>query len=105
MIQCVRQPGLASVWERLLGFEGHEFYSKTWPELDGLTVEEVSATRLTSLIWKATTFFLNLIMCIMEETYFKHVENILLTNRRNSRVFHFCAPPPHTHTHTNPSCC
>ena len=35
MIQCVREMGLAQVLEKLLGFEGHEFYIKSWPELTG----------------------------------------------------------------------
>ena len=40
MLQCARQPGLAHVWENLLGFEGHEFYMKNWPELRGRTFGE-----------------------------------------------------------------
>ena len=35
MIQCARQPGLASVYESMLGFEDAEFYIKPWPELTG----------------------------------------------------------------------
>ncbi|GAQ84141.1 ion channel DMI1 chloroplast precursor [Klebsormidium nitens] len=41
MIQCARQPGLAQVWEDLLGFDGCEFYFKHWPELTGCTFGEV----------------------------------------------------------------
>ncbi|KAJ1450332.1 hypothetical protein M885DRAFT_448106 [Pelagophyceae sp. CCMP2097] len=37
MIQCARQPGLAQVWGGLLGFDGAEFYLKSWPELQGET--------------------------------------------------------------------
>jgi len=40
MIQCARQPGLARVLDGLLGFEGHEFYFSTHPELDGKTFED-----------------------------------------------------------------
>jgi len=36
MIMAVRQPGLAKVYEAVLGFEGHEFYMKEWPELVGV---------------------------------------------------------------------
>ncbi|GJP33750.1 hypothetical protein CLOM_g18267 [Closterium sp. NIES-68] len=41
MIQCARQPGLAQIWETLLGFENCEFYTKHWPELIGKTFREV----------------------------------------------------------------
>ncbi|GLJ25535.1 hypothetical protein SUGI_0489020 [Cryptomeria japonica] len=41
MIQCARQPGLAQIWENVLGFEGAEFYIKRWPELDGMQFEDV----------------------------------------------------------------
>ncbi|XP_041010786.1 ion channel DMI1 isoform X1 [Juglans microcarpa x Juglans regia] len=36
MIKCALQPGLAQVWEDILGFENAEFYIKRWPQLDGL---------------------------------------------------------------------
>ncbi|KAL4016081.1 hypothetical protein IC575_023696 [Cucumis melo] len=35
MIQCALQPGLAQIWEDILGFENSEFYIKRWPQLDG----------------------------------------------------------------------
>ncbi|KAK3148791.1 hypothetical protein QOZ80_3AG0208720 [Eleusine coracana subsp. coracana] len=41
MIQCARQPGLAQIWEDILGFENCEFYIKRWPKLDGLRFEDV----------------------------------------------------------------
>ncbi|KAK9813412.1 hypothetical protein WJX73_006994 [Symbiochloris irregularis] len=50
MIQCARQPGLASVWEQLLGFDGgvsednlagDEFYIREWPQLVGRSFQEV----------------------------------------------------------------
>ncbi|XP_050376558.1 ion channel DMI1-like [Argentina anserina] len=41
MIQCALQPGLAQIWEDILGFENAEFYIKRWPELDGLRFENV----------------------------------------------------------------
>ncbi|KAK1413630.1 hypothetical protein QVD17_35406 [Tagetes erecta] len=41
MIQCARQPGLAQVWEDILGFENCEFYIKRWPQLDGMQFEDV----------------------------------------------------------------
>ncbi|KAK1402696.1 Ion channel CASTOR [Heracleum sosnowskyi] len=41
MIQCARQPGLAQIWEDILGFEGCEFYIKRWPQLDGMQFEDV----------------------------------------------------------------
>lgn len=40
MIQCARQPGLAQIWEDILGFEGCEFYMQPWPQLTGLTFGE-----------------------------------------------------------------
>ncbi|KAI3697154.1 hypothetical protein L6452_29950 [Arctium lappa] len=40
MIQCARQPGLAQVWEDILGFENCEFYIKRWPQLDGMQFED-----------------------------------------------------------------
>ncbi|XP_073034934.1 probable ion channel POLLUX isoform X2 [Primulina eburnea] len=41
MIQCALQPGLAQIWEDILGFENAEFYIKRWPELDGTRFEDV----------------------------------------------------------------
>jgi hypothetical protein len=35
MLMSARQPGLASVYDALLGFQGDEFYLKAWPELAG----------------------------------------------------------------------
>jgi len=40
MIQSARQPGLAQIWEMLLGFDGCEFYMKEWPELEGASFGE-----------------------------------------------------------------
>lgn len=41
MIQCALQPGLAQIWEDILGFENAEFYIKRWPQLDGMCFEDV----------------------------------------------------------------
>ena len=41
MINCARQPALASVLQQLLGFEGDEFYLASWPELVGKTFRDV----------------------------------------------------------------
>lgn len=41
MIQCARQPGLAQVWNDLLGFEGCEFYCSEHPELEGCSFDDV----------------------------------------------------------------
>ncbi|WVZ61233.1 hypothetical protein U9M48_011141 [Paspalum notatum var. saurae] len=41
MIQCARQPGLAQIWEDILGFENCEFYIKRWSKLDGMRFEDV----------------------------------------------------------------
>ncbi|XP_038877877.1 ion channel CASTOR-like isoform X1 [Benincasa hispida] len=41
MIQCARQPGLAQIWEDILGFENCEFYIKRWPQLDGMHFEDI----------------------------------------------------------------
>ncbi|XP_057978183.1 ion channel DMI1 isoform X10 [Malania oleifera] len=41
MIQCALQPGLAQIWEDILGFENAEFYIKRWPQLDGMRFEDV----------------------------------------------------------------
>lgn len=41
MVQCARQPGLSIVLERLLGFEGNEFYVQEWPELVGCCFGEI----------------------------------------------------------------
>ncbi|XP_020261462.1 probable ion channel CASTOR isoform X2 [Asparagus officinalis] len=41
MIQCARQPGLAQIWEDILGFENCEFYIKRWPQLDGMQFEDI----------------------------------------------------------------
>jgi len=36
MILAVRQPGLASIYEEVLGFDGDEFYMQEWPTLCGV---------------------------------------------------------------------
>ncbi|KAM7507315.1 hypothetical protein LguiA_017768 [Lonicera macranthoides] len=41
MIQCARQPGLAQIWEDILGFENCEFYIKRWPQLDRMQFDDV----------------------------------------------------------------
>ncbi|KFK26629.1 hypothetical protein AALP_AA8G273500 [Arabis alpina] len=41
MIQCALQPGLAQIWEDILGFENAEFYIKKWPQLDGYRFKDV----------------------------------------------------------------
>ncbi|KAJ6761993.1 ION CHANNEL POLLUX-RELATED [Salix koriyanagi] len=41
MIQCARQPGLAPIWEEILGFENCEFYIKRWPQLHGMQFEDI----------------------------------------------------------------
>ncbi|XP_058215030.1 ion channel DMI1-like isoform X2 [Rhododendron vialii] len=41
MIQCALQPGLAQIWEDILGFENAEFYIKRWPQMDGLCFKDV----------------------------------------------------------------
>eukprot|EP00929_Paragymnodinium_shiwhaense_P005127 TRINITY_DN10667_c0_g1_i1.p1 TRINITY_DN10667_c0_g1~~TRINITY_DN10667_c0_g1_i1.p1 ORF type:complete len:947 (-),score=153.23 TRINITY_DN10667_c0_g1_i1:70-2910(-) len=41
MLMSVRQPGLAKVYEALLGFDGDEFYMAEWPELVGLQFGEL----------------------------------------------------------------
>ncbi|XP_044500118.1 ion channel CASTOR-like isoform X1 [Mangifera indica] len=41
MIQCARQPGLAQIWEDILGFENCEFYIERWPTLYGMSFEDV----------------------------------------------------------------
>lgn len=41
MIQCALQPGLAQIWEDILGFENAEFYIKRWPQMDGLCFRDV----------------------------------------------------------------
>ncbi|KAL7532696.1 hypothetical protein ACHAXR_004791 [Thalassiosira sp. AJA248-18] len=42
MIQCARCPGLASVLEAMMGFEGSEFYFEEWPELTGKTFYDIT---------------------------------------------------------------
>lgn len=41
MIQCALQPGLAQIWEDILGFENAEFYIKSWPKLVGMNFNDV----------------------------------------------------------------
>ncbi|GAB4848105.1 Probable ion channel sym8 [Ancistrocladus abbreviatus] len=41
MIQCALQPGLAQIWEDILGFENAEFYIKRWPQLEGMPFKDV----------------------------------------------------------------
>ena len=42
MIQCARCPGLATVLEEMMGFEGSEFYLEEWPELVGKTFFDIT---------------------------------------------------------------
>jgi hypothetical protein len=42
MLQCARQPGLAFVFEDLLGFDGAEFYKQEWPALTGRCFADVA---------------------------------------------------------------
>ncbi|KAL9267635.1 Ion channel DMI1-like protein [Drosera capensis] len=41
MIQCALQPGLAQIWEDILGFENAEFYIRRLPQLDGMRFIDV----------------------------------------------------------------
>eukprot|EP00755_Sulcionema_specki_P034224 Sspe_Gene.20976::Locus_7784_Transcript_1_1_Confidence_1.000_Length_2450::g.20976::m.20976/K21866/POLLUX, DMI1, CASTOR; ion channel POLLUX/CASTOR len=41
IVQSSRQPGLAPILEKILGFEGNEFYMEEWPELVGKPFAEV----------------------------------------------------------------
>ncbi|KAK9868350.1 hypothetical protein WJX84_002514 [Apatococcus fuscideae] len=41
MIQCARQPGLANVWEQIMGFEGDEFYMRVWDDVVGRSFRDV----------------------------------------------------------------
>jgi len=41
MLMAARQPGLASVYDAILGFEGDEFYLQDWPELHGVKFKEL----------------------------------------------------------------
>jgi precorrin isomerase len=43
MLMAARQPGLASVYDSILGFEGDEFYLKEWPILDGMKFGSLQA--------------------------------------------------------------
>jgi hypothetical protein len=43
MVMAARQRGLANVYEALLGFDGEEFYVKSWPELDGCEFGDLAA--------------------------------------------------------------
>jgi len=43
MLMAARQPGLASVYDSILGFEGDEFYLKEWPTLEGSTFGSLQA--------------------------------------------------------------
>lgn len=42
MLMSVRQLGLASIYDAMLGFEGAEFYVKEWPELVGTSFGELA---------------------------------------------------------------
>jgi hypothetical protein len=41
MLMAVRQPGLARVYDHILGFEGDEFYLKDWPELHNVKFKDL----------------------------------------------------------------
>jgi hypothetical protein len=50
MIQCARQPGLARVYNAMLGFEGDEFYLEAWPQLVGKTFGEARRCFDTAIV-------------------------------------------------------
>lgn len=50
MIQCARQPGLARVYNSMLGFEGDEFYLDAWPELVGQTFAQARRRFHTAIV-------------------------------------------------------
>jgi hypothetical protein len=41
MLMAARQPGIARVFDSLLGFDGDEFYTEEWPDLYGLEFQDV----------------------------------------------------------------
>ena len=41
MLMAARQPGIARVYNSILGFDGDEFYTESWDEIVGKTWEEV----------------------------------------------------------------
>lgn len=41
MIQCALQPGLAAVYDEIMGFEGCEFYFRNWTNLKGKKFSEI----------------------------------------------------------------
>ncbi|MCO5549909.1 hypothetical protein L7F22_003384 [Adiantum nelumboides] len=49
MIQCARQPGLAQIWEDILGFDKAEFYLKRWPQLDGVPFNDILVSFLDAI--------------------------------------------------------
>jgi len=42
ILMSAREPGLASVYSTVLGFDGDEFYAQAWPAIDGLSYGEVA---------------------------------------------------------------
>jgi hypothetical protein len=42
ILMSARQPGLAKVYNSILGFDGDEFYIKHWPEVTGISFGELS---------------------------------------------------------------
>ena len=42
ILMSAREPGLASVYSTVLGFDGDEFYAQNWPVLDGLKFSEAA---------------------------------------------------------------
>ena len=50
MIQCARQPGLAQVYNAMLGFEGDEFYLAPWSELTGQSFAEARRRFSTAVV-------------------------------------------------------
>ena len=41
MVMSARQPGLAKVYNSILGFDGDEFYLNVWPELYGVQFSDL----------------------------------------------------------------
>ena len=47
--RSIPQPGLSHVYDQILGFDGNEFYTRTWPALYGTRAEDV-ATKFANAV-------------------------------------------------------
>ena len=67
MTMAARQPGLASVFEAVLGFDGDEFYLESWPEVTGLQFGQLPELFPAGIICGVCQLRMKMFTCAVEK--------------------------------------